>query len=61
MMTGTDDNVAPLDVAEQYQAAARKANKNVALIKLPGMPHNTFLDSKVFVELELLIDHVRKQ
>ena len=55
MMTGTEDNVAPLRVAEQYQAAALKAGKNITLIKLPGRPHNTFVYPKVFTELEEII------
>lgn len=55
LMTGTKDKVAPLKFAEQYQAKATKAGKNVTLIKLQGRPHNTFLYSKVFAEVGVLI------
>jgi len=55
MMTGTDDHVAPLAVAERYRAAAVKAGKDVTLIKLPGRPHNTFIYPKVFAELDAII------
>lgn len=59
MMTGTDDHVAPLAVAERYRAAAAKAGKNVTLIKLPGRPHDTFLYPKVFAELDGIIRHLQ--
>ena len=55
MMTGTDDHVAPLAVAERYRAAAVKAGKDVTLIKLPGRPHNTFIYPKVFAVLDAII------
>lgn len=59
MMTGTEDHVAPLAVAERYRAAAAKAGKNVTLIKLPGRPHDTFLYAKVFAELGAIIRRVQ--
>ena len=59
MMTGTDDHVAPLAVAERYRAAAAKAGKDATLIKLPGRPHNTFIYPEVFAELGAIIHRVQ--
>jgi pimeloyl-ACP methyl ester carboxylesterase len=59
MMTGTEDHVAPLSVAERYRDVAAKAGKKVTLIKLPGRPHNTFIYPKVFAELDAIIRHVQ--
>lgn len=59
MMTGTEDHVAPLAVAERYRAAAAKAGKDVTLIKLSGRPHNTFLFRAVFAKLDDIIRRVQ--
>lgn len=59
MMTGTDDHVAPLRVAERYRAAAVKVGKDVTLIELPGRSHNTFIYSKVLAELGEMIRRVQ--
>lgn len=59
MLTGTDDHVAPLRVAERYRAAAAKAGKDVTLIELFGRSHNTFIYSKVFAELDEMIRRVQ--
>lgn len=61
LMSGTDDKVAPLTVAEHYRAAATCAGKNVRLIGLPGRPHNTFIYPKVFAELDALIRRTQRQ
>lgn len=60
MMTGTDDKVAPLSVAEHYRAAATRAGKDVTLIKLKGRPHDTFIYPKVFAELDALIRRMQR-
>ena len=59
MMTGTEDDVAPLAIAERYRAAAAEAGKDVTLIKLPGRPHDTFIYPKVFAELDGIIRRVQ--
>lgn len=61
LMTGTDDKVAPLTVAEHYRAVATRAGKDVRLIDLPGRPHNTFIYPKVFAELDALIRRTQRQ
>jgi pimeloyl-ACP methyl ester carboxylesterase len=61
MMTGTEDHVAPLAIAERYRAAAAGAGKDVTLIKLPGRPHNTFIYPPVFAELDAIIRRVQRQ
>jgi pimeloyl-ACP methyl ester carboxylesterase len=59
MLTGTDDHVAPLAIAERYRSAAAKAGKDVTLIELPRRQHNTFLYPKVFAVLGAIIRRVQ--
>jgi poly(3-hydroxybutyrate) depolymerase len=60
MMTGTEDHVAPLEVAERYRDAAAKARKDITLIKLSGRPHDTFIYPKVFAELDAIVRRVQR-
>ena len=58
LMTGTNDNVAPLKFSKQYLDSALDEGKNVKLIKLKDRPHNTFLYSKVFSTLDSIINNM---
>jgi pimeloyl-ACP methyl ester carboxylesterase len=55
MLVGSDDDLAPLDISEGYQAASLKLHKHVQLKQIPGAVHDMFLDPVVKSYLQPLL------
>jgi pimeloyl-ACP methyl ester carboxylesterase len=55
MLVGSDDDIAPPNISESYQAASVKFHKHVQLKQIPGAAHDMFLDPVVQTYLQPLL------
>ena len=60
MMVGSQDEIAPSSLTEEYAALLKKRGDNVAVVVAPGLPHDILLEPAAFAQARQLVEDCRR-